>query len=343
MKQVVIVGGGFAGSLIAKSLEQEFKVTLIDTKDYFEFTPGVLRTIVSPSHLKKIQILHNHYLHHAKIIKGIVTAVDKNHVYMKKIKIPFDYCVIASGSSYDTLIKDVNVIAVNRAKKLREYHKKLHEAKKVVIIGGGLVGVELAAEIATHYKDKEITILEQKERIMTRQSESASRYAQAFLEKNNVVIHCHEHVKEYKNARIKTEKGRIIDGCLIFLCTGIKPNSSFMKTYFSKNINAKGFIQVNQYLQLREHENIFVAGDVADVKEEKLAQNAEYHAEIIAHNIQNLEEKKPLKTYTSKKRIMVISLGKYDGILTYGNFVLKGIIPGIMKSMIEWMFMRKYK
>jgi NADH dehydrogenase FAD-containing subunit len=47
---VVIVGGGFAGAYVAKALEDCFRVTLVDNKDYFEFTPSVLRTIVEPNH-----------------------------------------------------------------------------------------------------------------------------------------------------------------------------------------------------------------------------------------------------------------------------------------------------
>ena len=63
MKKVVVIGGGFAGAYIARHLEKDFDVTLIDTKDYFEFTPGILRTIVFPKHMKRIQVLHTHYLH----------------------------------------------------------------------------------------------------------------------------------------------------------------------------------------------------------------------------------------------------------------------------------------
>jgi hypothetical protein len=48
-KKVVIIGGGFAGSTIAKILSQNksLDITLIDTKEYFEHTPSVLREVVS--------------------------------------------------------------------------------------------------------------------------------------------------------------------------------------------------------------------------------------------------------------------------------------------------------
>ena len=42
MKKLIILGGGFAGAKIAKALENIYDVILIDSKDYFEFTPGIL-------------------------------------------------------------------------------------------------------------------------------------------------------------------------------------------------------------------------------------------------------------------------------------------------------------
>ena len=68
MKKIIVIGGGFAGSYIARKLEKDFDVILIDSKDYFEFTPGILRTIVESEHIKKIQILHTHYLKRAVIV-----------------------------------------------------------------------------------------------------------------------------------------------------------------------------------------------------------------------------------------------------------------------------------
>ncbi|MEK6900422.1 MAG: hypothetical protein AABX05_04835, partial [Nanoarchaeota archaeon] len=59
-------------------------------------------------------------------------------------------------------------------------------------------------------------------------------------------------------------------------------------------------------------------------------------------NLSNLEQGRPLEKYPSRPRIMVISLGKWKGILVYKNFVWKGIIPGILKSLVEWKTMRKY-
>ena len=75
MKRLVIIGGGFVGATVARELEGEFHVTLIDSKDYFEFTPSILRTIVEPDHMKKVQLLHSHYLKKAVLIREEVEEI----------------------------------------------------------------------------------------------------------------------------------------------------------------------------------------------------------------------------------------------------------------------------
>src|SRR3989344_4286946 len=340
MKKIVIIGGGFAGAYIAKNLEDKFDVSLIDTKDYFEFTPGILRTIVEPKHVKKVQILHSHYLKKTKLYRNKVINISNGYVFFKMNKINYDYLIICSGSSYNSHIKTQNLVIASRANELRDCYSRLNKARKILIIGGGLVGVELASEIATHYDNKEITIVDAGDRLISRNSLKASKYAEKFLTKRNVIIKYNEFVVGNEIRGFITNKQNRLKADIAFLCTGIKPNSDFLKDNFSKNINEKGYVKVNQYLQLNE--NIFAAGDVNDVKEEKTAQNAEFHAKNIVDNLINLEEGKELVPYETNSRIMIISLGKWKGILDYKDFTLTGFIPGILKSLIERKTMRRY-
>ena len=89
--------------------------------------------------------------------------------------------------------------------------------------------------------------------------------------------------------------------------------------------------------------HIFAAGDIASIPEEKLAQNAELQATIVVKNINHLESQESLEEYQSSARVMVISLGKHDGILISKQKVITGIIPGLLKSAIEWKEMRRYR
>lgn len=336
MKKVIIIGGGFSGAHIARELEKDFDVILIDSKDYFEFTPGILRTIVEPEHIKKIQILHTHYLKRAKVIVGCVKTISESYVVLDNNKrIRFDYLAICSGSSYNVPFKEENIIKVTRAKNLRECYDKLCKSKRILIIGGGLVGVELAAEICTHYKGKEIIIIHAKDRLMERTHENAIKYAENFLKRKGIkIIYGERAEKKHGNIYI-TNKKREIETDMAFLCTGITPNYDFMEKNFKAKLNQNGFIKVNEHLQLEGYTNIFAIGDVNDRAEEKTAQNAERQARIAVKNIIALEKNASLTQYHSKRTPLVISLGKYNGIFDTGKFVLTGPIPGLLKSLIE--------
>ena len=56
-KRVVIIGAGFAGLTAQRTICEygdEFDVTVIDMKNYFEYTPGILRSFVNPKHITRL-------------------------------------------------------------------------------------------------------------------------------------------------------------------------------------------------------------------------------------------------------------------------------------------------
>lgn len=338
-KRVVVIGGGFAGSKIAKSLEEDFNVTLVDTKDYFEFTPSILSAITEPECLDRIQIMHEHYLKKAQFILGRVEKFSKKEVVIGKEKISYDYLVISSGSKYSFPFKDHDALTAHRADKLRAHYSQLESSKTVLIIGGGLSGVELAGEIVEKYPNKKVTIVHAMDRLMERQPKKASNYVENFLKKKGVKIIFNELVeygkKKGRGDIYVTNKKNKIQADISFLCVGITPNSDFAKKSFPKLVSKRGYVAVNKFLQLKGHKNIFVGGDVVDIKEEKTAQISLEHAEVIIQNIRNLEAKKALKEYVHEKRAMLMSLGSHAGVMTYKNFVLTGLIPRLLKSRVQ--------
>jgi len=341
-KKVVILGGGFAGSIIAKQLEKEFDTILIDTKPYFEYTPGILRTIIKPEHIKKIQRLHNHYLQKTTIqVTNVVRITRKEVILQNNQRMSYDFLVISTGSTYELPIKDENAIPASRADTLRSYHQRLENAKKVIIIGGGIVGVELAAEIVTHYPQKEIVLIHSKKRLMQRNRNKTITYVESFLTKRGVQLLLGKKVVAIEKDNVTLDDATIEPYDLAFVCTGIKPNFTFMKKTLSTNLDKRGFIKVNENLQLKGIKNIFVAGDVAGITEEKTAQTAEKHAKVVIENIKNLERNKKLIEYSSRKRPTIISLGPYTGILETDNATITGLLPAVLKVLIEDKRVRK--
>lgn len=341
-KRVVIIGGGFAGSYIAEKLQNAYTVTLIDSKDYFEFTPSVLRTIVEPEHIKKIQALHRDYLPNTVVHKDEVVDIMEGEVVTPTHTFPYDYLVISSGSDYNSAIKDRDVVFAARADELVSYTERLRLARSVLIIGGGLVGVELASEIVEKYPGKRVIIVHGNAELIERNPRIARIYAYKFLARRGVDVIFNEIVTGKKGNVYKTNANREINADLSFFCTGLVLNYKHLTRHFSQYLEKKG-IKVNRYLQVEGLANVFAAGDITNMNEEKTAQNAEKHAKIVVDNINALEMNYDMKEYISKPRPMVISMGKWNGIFVYKNLVLTGIIPAFMKWFVEWKTMVRHR
>lgn len=339
MKRVVIVGGGFAGSRIAKRLEREFDVTLIDDKGFFEFTPGILRTLVDPTHLRAIQVRHAQYLRRTRIVTGCATRIDGRMVVVGRRTVPYDYLVIATGFRYSLPFKQANIVSSSRADLLRRHHGALLRARRVLIIGGGLVGVELAGEILDRHPEKEVVICHAAARPIQRNNERAIRYVERRLAGRTEFIAGERIVPGGRTFR--TDKGRVIKADIAFLCTGIQANAEHLRPFLDSSLNGRNQLVVDPFLQVRP--GIFAAGDITAINEEKTAQNAEAHADLVIGNIRRLEAGRPLVAYRPNDRPLLISLGRWDGLFVWGSFSFGGLLPALLKGFVEWRVMRAYR
>ncbi len=71
-------------------------------------------------------------------------------------------------------------------------HKRLLAAPSVLIIGGGIVGVELAGEVVTHMPPgKKVTLVTSRDRLIADKPGHIGERSQAWLEKRGVRVRCH--------------------------------------------------------------------------------------------------------------------------------------------------------
>lgn len=78
----------------------------------------------------------------------------RNHVSKNKINLPFDYCVIATGSRYNFPFKTQYIYDGNELPSMYEnIAADIQNASNITIVGAGGVGVELFGEIASYLKE----------------------------------------------------------------------------------------------------------------------------------------------------------------------------------------------
>ncbi|KAL0417551.1 UNVERIFIED_CONTAM: Apoptosis-inducing factorA [Sesamum radiatum] len=155
-KRVVVVGAGVAGSLIAKSLQFQADLTLIDPKEYFEIPWASLRAKVEPSFAERSLIYHKDYLTNGRLVVSKAISISDSQVLTAEGRlVTYDYLVIATGHN-DPLPK-------TKSERLKEYqteHERIRSASSVLIVGGGPAGVELAGEIAVDFPEKVVLVHE---------------------------------------------------------------------------------------------------------------------------------------------------------------------------------------
>ncbi|KAF4648652.1 hypothetical protein FOZ61_002369, partial [Perkinsus olseni] len=102
-RRALVIGGGFSGMFAANELKGRFDVTLVDAKEYFEYTPGILRAYVKPGHYDALSFTYQSILERTMGIKflwGEVTQLDgeKQIAHVKPMfsdheeEVAFDYC-----------------------------------------------------------------------------------------------------------------------------------------------------------------------------------------------------------------------------------------------------------
>jgi len=168
--RVVILGCGYAGLTMAQNLDHpNFEVTVIERQPTFFHNQAALRACADSTFINKCFIPYDKSFKHVKIIHKTVVEVTADKVIVEGADEPitFDYLVLATGSTYPHPGKTSGKESLEDAKaRYEETGKKIKDAQKILIVGGGPVGVELAGEIADHYPKKEITLVHSHDKLL---------------------------------------------------------------------------------------------------------------------------------------------------------------------------------
>ena len=305
--KVVIVGGGFGGLNVAKSLNKaELDVLLIDKTNHHLFQPLLYEVATAALSPGEIATPLREVLRHQQnttVIMGEVVKIDKNN---KQIAIAngdiigYDSLVVCIGARHSYFGREEwekfapGLKTINDALKIREqvlisFEKaerldSISEATKFlnfVIIGGGPTGVEMAGAIAeiaykTMFKnfrrikpeESKIYLIEALPQILPMYPAKLSSRAAQDLEKLGVKVLTGKKVIEINENGVKTEE-MFIESKNIIWAAGNQV-SPMLKT-LDVPLDRVGRVIVGPDLSIPEHPEIFVIGDAANLagKDEK--------------------------------------------------------------------------
>lgn len=297
-KNIVIIGGGFAGINLAMKLANAkgVNVTLVDKNNYNFFTPLLyqlatgfldIASICLPFRtiIKGKDNLHFRMGEFKKVIQK------ENKVELNTETIAYDYLVIATGTKanffgMDNVQKNsLPMKSINDAVKLRnfliseaeKYIQTDDEAEKkkmrnIVISGAGPSGVEVAGIIAemrnsvltdiypelAHEKMK-IYLIDGAPSVLPPMREKSRKYAQESLEKMGIEVQLNKMVSDYKDDKVEFKDGSHIETKTLIWTAGV---TGIKLDGFSDDSYEKGNrLKVDEFNKVEETENIYAIGD----------------------------------------------------------------------------------
>ncbi len=334
--RLVIAGGGFCGSILAKKfdLKDDFETVLIDENGFFEFYPSIPKLITNPDYESKIKLRLDSFLLNTNVVKGQLKKITPEFVETPEDKFRYDYLVICTGASYPIRLDNKeDVLTVDSVSNALEINERLEISESVLIIGGGLIGVEVASELGEN-TDKEICLVHPHSRLIERNPKSASNYAEKFLEERGVRLIFNDKVIKNED-NFYTENNEKIKADMAIWCGGLGFDGSFLHGFDQSIFLDHRGLNVHRDLRLKGHDKIFVGGDITSIAEEKTGHNADRHARLIYKNIVRHSEGKTLFKYKKKEFPLIISLGRANGIFSFRYFSIVGPLPALAKYILE--------
>lgn len=321
---VAIVGGGYAGARAAATLDEVADVTLIEPKDAFVHNVAALRGLTDPSWTEQVFLPYDGLLRHGRVVHDRAALVDSGGVTLASgPRIDADYTVLATGSAYPFPAKmDVDA-AADAKDRLHRTRSELARAGRVLLLGAGPVGLELAAEIRTVWPSKPIMIVDPAPDVLAGQYgdelRSELRRQLADLDVELLLgtgLRTPPPTPPGVSRRFEatTASGTSVTADIWFRCFGSAPVTNYLSEDLASARRPDGRLRVTPELRLEGAESVFAIGDITAIPEPKQGSAANAHGEVVAVNIAALiRGDRSLQTYEPDPPAILVPLGTSGG------------------------------
>ncbi len=348
MKTILILGGGYGGHTVATELldsypDENTSVVLVDRMpyqglktEYYALVSGSVADVALRLPFPSDSRLTIKY--------GEITEIDlaaKNVRLNGNETLPYDQLVIALGCTdhyHGIPGADLYSQSIQTFSGARKAFQAINDTKpygQISIVGGGLSGVELAAELRETREDLNIRIIDRGESVLSSFPEKLRAYVREWFIEHDVALCPSISLARVEPETLYCERKTFATDATVWTA-GIRPNPLVQKLNLEKD--PQGRVKLNPLHQTLAYPEVYVVGDCASLPHSPSAQAAEAQGKQVASVIKALAagETPQLPKITLKGTLG--SLGKNSGFGLMGKqTVMLGIMPRILKSGVLWM------
>ena len=284
MEHIVIIGNGISGVTTARHIRKnsDKKITIISGETDFFFSRTALMYIYM-GHMKfeHTQPYEKWFWkkNRIELKKGYVTKVnhtDNQLVFESGETLSYDKLILATGSKPNKfgwpgqdLDGVMGMYHKQDLEKLEKYAPNNKVCKRAVIVGGGLIGIELAEMLNS--RGIHVTFLVREKSFWNGVLPAGeSGMINRHIKNHHIDLRLGMNLKEIvsdENGKVKAavieETGEVIECGVVGLTAGVSPNVSFLK---DSGIELGRGIKVNRFLETNIP-NIYAIGDCAEQHE----------------------------------------------------------------------------
>jgi NADH:ubiquinone reductase (H+-translocating) len=398
--RIVILGGGFGGVATARHLEQlckrrlDVEIVLVSRDNFIVMTPLLFEVCSGSLDARHCSLPIRAFLRRTRFVEATVQHIDVNRRTVllggvdEQAELPYNQLVIALGAmtnrtmipgsehafTFKTLA-DAFLLRNHIIERFERADVELDPVRKrrqltFVIIGGGLVGVELFGELTAfadgitpfykHLKRDDIRfiLLQAADRLMPEIDPELAAYGTDILRnRHGADVRTGAAVKAIEPGQVHLPNDTI-EADTIILAAGVVPSPVVAELPVEKD--RRGHIVVDGTMRCKTFPEVWALGDCAAVPGPdgkpypSLAQHALREAKVLARNIVGALDGRPPEPFVFNTLGMMGSLGHCKGFATLLRARLRGFpawfvrrtyyllqMPGWIRRiriMIDWTF-----
>jgi NADH dehydrogenase len=340
-KRVLILGGGFAGLAAALELSPDrHRVTLVDANRCFEFLPNIHELLSGVKTPALLRLPLDRAVRRAghRFVRERVTRIDpvERCVCTERRRSPlrYDALIVALGGVDATrgvagvrehALPFKSVAQCDRIGRRLARLAARREPARVVIVGGGLEGVEALGEILRRHRDAavRVTLLEGRHRLLADLPAALDAEVRRLSAAYRVELRTECRVRRIERRTVVLEDGGALPSDLTIWTGGPAPPALLAACGLAPR---DAWAPVAATLESKGHPEVFVAGDAAELPT-PLAKQA-YHAldmgACAARNAVRRLADRPLEAFRPSAKPTLISFGDLSCFLVVGERVLTG-------------------